>query len=495
MTPQADGHHALHTGCPGLDTVLSGGFTPERLYLVEGVPGSGKTTLALQFLLEGARRGESTLYVGLAETEIELQEVARSQGWSLDGIDVFHLAAPGEGAEPDAQYTLFHPSEVELGETVQRLLERVDQARPVRMVFDSLAELRLLAGTPLRFRRQVLALKHHLVQRGCTVMMLDDCTHGERGQHVHTIAHGVIQLDQLHPEYGGDRRRLRVTKFRGRRFIGGYHDYDITTGGLHVHPRLVAAEHRQPQDVTTCTTGLAPLDALLGGGLDTGTSTLLLGAAGTGKSTLATQVVVAAAERGQKAVMFIFDEGVDALLRRSDGIGLPLRAHVEAGTVRVVPVDPAELSPGAFVSQIREQVERDDVRVVVIDSLNGYFNSMPEERFMVVHMHELLAYLALRGVTALLISPQHGLIGQMDSVFDVSYLADCVMLLRYFEVHAEVRQAISVLKKRTGRHERTIRPMHFDADGIHIGEPLRAFHGVLTGVPQLQATGEGGHAP
>lgn len=484
----------LCSGSRGLDEILGGGFTPERLYLIEGVPGAGKTTLALQFLMEGAARGEPVMYVSLAETEAELHEVAGSHGWSLQGIDIFHLASPSDGADPDAQYTLFHPSEVELGETVQRLLDRVDRMRPRRLVFDSLAELRLLAGAPLRFRRQVLSLKHHLVERGCTVLLLDDCTHADRGHHVHTIAHGVLQLDQLHPEYGGDRRRLRVNKYRGRRFVGGYHDYEIETGGLVVHPRLIAADHRRARDTETRSTGLAPLDALLGGGLDTGTSTLLLGAAGTGKSSIASQVAVAAAARGEKAVLFTFDESADTLLRRADGMGMRLREHMEAGRISVMPIDPAELSPGAFVAQIRQCVEHAQARVVVIDSLNGYFNAMPEERFMVVHMHELLAYLALHDVVTVLVSAQHGLIGEMESVFDVSYLADSVLLLRYFEDQGQVRQAISVLKKRTGRHERTIRPMRFSDSGIDIGEPLHEFHGVLTGVPLVRATGEAGAA-
>lgn len=490
MTPQADTLETLPSGVPGLDEVLGGGFTPQRLYLVEGIPGAGKTTLSLQFLIDGAQRGEPVLYVSLAETDVELREVARSHGWSLAGVELFHLASPEDGVDPDAQYALFHPSEVELGDTVQRLLQQVDRVRPVRLVFDSLAELRLLAGSPLRFRRQVLALKHHFVERGCTVLLLDDCTHGDRGQHIHTIAHGVVSLDQLHPEYGGDRRRLRVGKFRGRRFVGGYHDYELRTGGLVVHPRLIAADHRRTREALTRSTGLAPLDALLGGGLETGTSTLLLGAAGTGKSSIASQVVVAAAERGEAAAMFVFDESTDTLLRRADGLGIALRRHVDAGRVHVAAVDPAELSPGAFVAQIRHCVEVDGVRTVVIDSLNGYFNAMPEERFMVMHMHELLAYLALHDVVTVLVSAQHGLIGDMQSVFDVSYLADSVMLLRYFELHAQVRQAISVLKKRTGMHERTIRPMHFDGEGIHIGAPLHAFQGVLTGVPLPSPGGE-----
>ncbi|MFD0738409.1 ATPase domain-containing protein [Lysobacter koreensis] len=472
------------SGIPGLDTILAGGFTPHRLYLIEGVPGSGKTTLALQFLLEGLAKNETVLYVTLSETENELREVAASHGWSLDGVHIHELSTPQESLDPDSQYTMFHPSEVELGDTTKRILEQVEGLRPQRVVFDSLAELRLLAGSALRYRRQVLALKQYFVGRGCTVLLLDDSAVSEHGLHVHTIVHGVVSLDQLNPEYGGDRRRLRITKFRGRRFSEGYHDYEILTGGLRVFPRLVAAEYRRPGVQERISSGLKPLDSLLGGGLDRGTSTLLVGAAGTGKSSLATHFMMAAAERGERSAMFTFDESVRSLVTRSTGLGFDIHRHMDSGLISLQSIDPAELSPGEFSHRIRDAVEVDGARVIVIDSLNGYLNAMPEERFMIVQLHELLAFLGQLGVVTLLVSAQQGLIGQMANNIDVSYLADGVILLRYFEARGEVRQAISVLKKRTGAHERTIRELTIGSNGLSIGEPLRELRGVLTGVPQ-----------
>ena len=473
----------MPSGIAGLDTILGGGFTPDRLYLIEGVPGAGKTTLALQFLLEGVRNGESVLYVTLSETERELREIAASHGWSLDGVHIHELAPPHDSLDPDSHYTMFHPSEVELGDTTKRILDQVENLRPRRMVFDSLAELRLLAGSPLRYRRQVLALKQYFVGQHCTVLLLDDCASAEHGLHVHTLVHGTVTLSQLNPEYGGDRRRLRISKFRGRRFVSGYHDYQIVTGGLQVYPRLVAAQHRRDVNQGQVTTGSAPLDLLLGGGLHRGTSTLVIGAAGTGKSTLATGCCIAAAERGERAMFFTFDETVRSLLTRSEGVGMDVQAYIEQGSVVVESIDPAEMSPGEFAHRIRRAVEHDGVTTVVIDSLNGYLSAMPEERFVLVQLHELLAFLAHHGVVTLLISAQQGLIGQMQNSIDVSYLADSVVLLRYFEFDGEVRKAVSVLKKRTGGHERTIRPMTITPDGVVIGEPLRQFRGVLTGVP------------
>lgn len=473
----------VSSGITGLDEILSGGFTAHRLYLIEGVPGSGKTTLALQFLMDGLAKGETVLYVTLSETRDELEEVAGSHGWAIDGLNIHELAASQERLDPDSQYTMFHPSEVELGDTTKRILEEVERLKPKRVVFDSLAELRLLAGSPLRYRRQVLALKQYFVGRGCTVLLLDDSAVTEYGLHVHTIVHGVVSLDQLNPEYGGDRRRLRISKFRGRTFSGGYHDYEILTGGLRVFPRLVAAEYRRPGELERISSGLPRLDSLLGGGLDRGTSTLLVGAAGTGKSSLATQFMIAAAARGERSAMFTFDESVRSLVTRSNGVGFDIDRHMDEGMIRVQSIDPAELSPGEFSHLIREAVEVDGARVIVIDSLNGYLNAMPEERFMIVQLHELLAYLGQLGVTTLLVSAQQGLIGPMASSLDVSYLADGVILFRYFEARGEVRQAISVLKKRTGAHERTIRELSISSDGLAIGEPLREFRGVLTGVP------------
>ena len=471
------------TGIDGLDAVLGGGLTSERVYLIEGVPGSGKTTIAMQFLMEGVRRGEKVLYITLSETEEELRAVADSHGWSLDGIHIHEIAPGGDQLDPDSQYTMFHPSEVELGSTTRDILAEVERLRPDRVVFDSLAEVRLLAGAVLRFRRQVLALKQYFNGRKATVLLIDESQVGEHSLHVHTIVHGVISLDQLRPEYGGDRRRLRVTKLRGRRYRSGFHDYEIETGGVRVFPRLVASDHRRELEPTKALSGSAPLDALLGGGLDRGTSTLIVGAAGTGKSTLAMHFAMAAAERGEHAAWFIFDESVRSLVMRSRGIGLPSDERMADGSIAVRSIDPAELSPGEFISAIRQAVEIDGARVVIIDSLNGYLNAMPEERFVLVQLHELLAYLGQLGVLTLLISAQQGLIGQMHSTLDVSYLADNVILMRYFEAEGAVKQAISVLKKRTGVHERTIRELSISNDGVTISEPLRHFRGVLTGVP------------
>lgn len=471
------------TGIDGLDAVLGGGLTSERVYLIEGVPGSGKTTIAMQFLMEGVRRGEKVLYITLSETEEELRAVADSHGWSLDGIHIHEIAPGGDQLDPDSQYTMFHPSEVELGSTTRDILAEVERLRPDRVVFDSLAEVRLLAGAVLRFRRQVLALKQYFNGRKATVLLIDESQVGEHSLHVHTIVHGVISLDQLRPEYGGDRRRLRVTKLRGRRYRSGFHDYEIETGGVRVFPRLVASDHRRELEPTKALSGSAPLDALLGGGLDRGTSTLIVGAAGTGKSTLAMHFAMAAAERGEHAAWFIFDESVRSLVMRSRGIGLPIDERMADGSIAVRSIDPAELSPGEFISAIRQAVEIDGARVVIIDSLNGYLNAMPEERFVLVQLHELLAYLGQLGVLTLLISAQQGLIGQMHSTLDVSYLADNVILMRYFEAEGAVKQAISVLKKRTGVHERTIRELSISNDGVTISEPLRHFRGVLTGVP------------
>lgn len=486
---------AIGTGVPGLDEVLGGGFTPDRLYLVEGVPGSGKTTLALQFLLEGVRKGERVLYVTLSESLAEVTEAAASHGWSLDGIEVFEALEGADNLSPDAQYTMFHPAEVELGDTTKRILDRVDALRPQRVVLDSLAELRLLSGSPLRYRRQVLALKQYFGGLSCTTLLLDDSGAVEHGLHVHTIVHGVIGLSRTDSEYGGDRRRLRVSKFRGRRFVGGYHDYQIETGGLRIYPRLVASDHRGDRALETVSTDSAELDALLGGGVDRGTSTLLVGAAGTGKSTLATHIVMAAVARGEHAAIFTFDESIRSLVKRSEGLGMDISSHMQSGLLHVQAINASELSPGEFIQRIRDAVERDSARVIVIDSLNGYLHAMPGEQHLLVQLHELLAYLGSLGVITVMVSAQLGLIGTMTSSVDVSYLADSVVLLRYFELNGEVRQALSVLKKRTGGHERTIRSLSLTPDGgVAIGPVLREYRGVLTGVPQERAVSGGGIA-
>ena len=472
------------TGIQGLDDILCGGLTPYRLYLIEGVPGSGKTTLAMQYLMEGARRGESVLYVTLSETEEELRAMAQSHGWSLEGVTIRELVPPEEALQPAEQYTMFHPAEVELSETTRTILADVEHLKPTRVVFDSLSELRLLAGDPLRYRRQLLALKQFFRGRRCTVLLLDDLTSSGRDLQVQSIAHGVLVLEQLLPEYGADRRRLRVLKHRGRKFRGGYHDYVIASGGLVVFPRLIAAEHRTATHGSKISSGIQGLDDLLGGGLERGTSTLIVGAAGTGKSSLAAQFMACHASEGGKSAMFVFDEARSTLVSRSAGLGIPLQKHMDEGFVTIRQIDPSELTPGEFAHTIRHEVEANGVTCIVIDSLNGYLNAMPGERFLTIHLHEMLMYLGEKGVATLLIGAHQGLIGtQMHTPIDASYLADAVVLLRYFEAQGAVHQAISVMKKRGGNHERTIRQFRLEPGGIVVGEPLSEFRGVLTGVP------------
>lgn len=491
--PQASTGRFIQTGIAGLDDILSSGLLANRLYLVEGVPGSGKTTLALQFLIEGARCGEPVLYVTLSETEEELRVVAASHGWTLDGITIRELVPSEDGLRAEDQYTVFHPSEVELGETTEKILADVERVKPARVVFDSLSELRLLSGNPLRYRRQILALKQFFTGRNCTVLLLDDMTSTNQDLQVQSLAHGALRLEQLYPEYGSERRRLIVLKYRGVRFRGGYHDYVIKRGGLEVFPRLIAGEHGAQVPMERLGSGLPEVDALLGGGIERGTSTLIVGAAGTGKSTLAALFANAAAERGQKAALYIFDESINTLLTRTAGLGINLRKHYEAGSVTIRPVDPAELSPGEFAHSIRRAVEERQASVVVIDSLNGFLNAMPEERFLIIQLHELLSYLGQSGVATLLIGAHHGLIGsQMVAPVDASYLADAVILMRYYEARGEVHQAISVVKKRGGAHERTIRDFRLKDGRIRVGPPLREFRGVLTGVPILDRDQGGG---
>jgi circadian clock protein KaiC len=473
------------TGVPGLDDILYGGLLPHRLYLVEGMPGSGKTTLALQFLIEGAREREPVLYVTLSETEEELRAVAASHGFSLDGVEIQELVAAENKLDPDEQYTVFHPSDVELSETTDRILQDVERTKPARIVIDSLSELRLLAGAPLRYRRQILAFKQFFSGRRCTVLLLDDLTSTAHDLQVHSIAHGAVLLEHTVPAFGGQRRRLSVTKFRASDFRGGYHDYRIRRGGLEVYPRLVAAEHRHASSRERLQSGLAGLDSLIGGGLERGTSTLIQGAAGTGKSSIGALFALRAAERGERSTLFIFDESANTLLSRMSGLGLDLARHVDSGHITVREVDPAELSPGELAHAVRRSVEDRQSRLVMIDSLNGYLNSMPDEKFLIVQLHELLTYLGQSGVATVLVAAQSGMISsQMSSPVDASYLADAVVLLRYFESGGEVRQAISVVKMRGGDHERTIREFSMWGGRIAIGEPLRDYRGVFTGVPE-----------
>lgn len=471
------------TGIEGLDNVLRGGFATQRLFLVEGIPGSGKTTLALQFLLAGVRAGEPVLYVTLSESKDELFQIAASHGWSMDGIAVHELAPSEEALRQDEQYTMFHPSEVELGETTKAILADVERIQPTRIVFDSLSELRLLAGNPLRYRRQILALKQFFAGRNCTVLLLDDLTSTDQDLQVQSIAHGVVRLEQLNPEYGAERRRLTIPKYRGVHFRGGFHDFIIRRGGLEVFPRLLASESRSAHNLVQLSSGLPELDSLLGGGIDYGTGTLIAGSAGAGKSSLAAQFAASAAQAGRSAAMFIFDEREATLLARAKGMGIDLQKHIDSGKLRIQQVDPAELSPGEFAHAIRRAVVQ-GASVIVIDSLNGYLNAMPEERFLVIQLHELLMYLGNAGVATILISAHQGLIGSaMNSPVDATYLADSVILLRYYEMKGEVRQAISVVKKRGGSHERTIREFDMRNGSLNVGPPLRNFRGILTGVP------------
>jgi circadian clock protein KaiC len=474
----------LRTGIDGLDAVLHGGFTPNRLYLLEGSPGAGKTTIALQFLREGAANGEPVLYVTLSESNEELRGVAASHGWDLDGVTVQEvLPAPG-ALRAEEQYTMFHPSEVELGDTIERILDEVEKLQPRRVVFDSLSELRLLTGNSLRYRRQILALKQYFAGRQCTVLLLDDMTGTKPDLEVQSIAHGVVRLEQNHSDFGAVRRRLVVVKFRGKHFQGGYHDYRIERGGLAVYPRLIVAVHEPFDQQHRLVSGLPELDELMGGGLEKGTSTLFVGAPGTGKSTLTVQFALQAAKRGQTASMFLFDESISTLCTRCEGMGMDLRPHLQSGLVRLRQIDPGEMSPGELVDLIRQEVQQHQASMVVLDSLNGYLNAMPDERFLIVQLHELLNFLGQAGVCTLLVGAQHGLIGtHMQTPVDASYLADAIVMLRYFEADSEVRQAISVVKKRGGRHERSIRAFAMGADGVHVGAPLRGFRGILTGVP------------
>ena len=474
------------TGTEGLDTILFGGLPAHRFYLIQGDPGVGKTTLGLRFLLEGAKHGEKGLYITLSETREELMEVADSHDWNLDALAIFELSAIEQTLSADSQNTLFHPSEVELNQIAKVLMDKVLEIQPSRVVFDSLSELRLLAQNPLRYRRQLLALKQFFGGLRCTVLVMDDRTSDSSDREVQSIAHGVIRLEQTAPQYGNERRRLAVIKIRGETFRGGYHDYSIKQGGLRVYPRLVPPPQRVIVAEGPASAGIKALDDLLGGGLDRGTSTLVMGPPGTGKSTLAAGFAIAAGERGEKVFACTFDERVETYLKRADGLKMKMAPLIAQGVVVAEKINPAELSTGEFFHRIRSMVEGENVRMVVIDSLNGYLNALPEERSLTIQMHELLSYLAEQGVVTLLVLAQHGLIGAMQSPVDVTYLADTVIMMRYFEFEGAVKQAISVIKKRSGNHERTIRELQLQRGGIQVGPPLAGFHGVLTGVPKFE---------
>lgn len=472
------------TGVSGLDDILGGGLPTNHLYLLDGEPGTGKTTLAMQFLLEGVAKGERGLYVTLSESASELNAVAQSHGWKLDGIDIFEMSKEST-RDMEEGYTIFHPAEVELQQTVDEVLKAVKEHNPVRVAFDSLSEMRLLAREPLRFRRQILALKQFFQGRDCTVILLDDKTAPEGDLQLHSLAHGVIVLEHVALEYGSERRRLQVTKVRGIRFRGGFHDFRIVTGGVEVYPRVLQDGPKVDVSSVSIHSGSQPLDALLGGGITCGTSTLITGAAGTGKSVLCTQFARAEIKRGKRVLFYLFDERMATFTQRSAALGMEMDEARKSGQLTMTQVEPTELSPGEFASQVVKAVEQDNCSLVIIDSINGYMQSMPEERLLAIQIHELLSFLSNNGVTCIMTLVQHGIFGNpVDEAVEVSYLADTVILMRYFEVSGTVRQAISVVKKRSGNHERTIRECKIQKGGLFVGEPLRDFQGVLTGVPQ-----------
>ena len=475
------------TGITGLDHILRGGFPRNRVYLIQGDPGVGKTTLGLQFLLEGIRQGETTLYITLSESKDELHAVAKSHGWSLEGLHIYEQLV-GEEALTDEEMTVFYPSEIELGETIKGMLIEVDRIKPQRVVIDSLSEIRLLAQSALRYRKQILAMKQFFAGRHVTVLCLDDRTNDTSDLQLQSVPHGVVELERFTPLYGAARRRIQLVKVRGLKFRDGYHDFNIMTGGIVVYPRLVAAEHRGDFPREPLASGLASLDNMLGGGIERGASTVVMGPAGAGKSALTSQYVVAAAKRGEKAAIFLFEESKTGMLNRAASLGMPLDEYVDNGTVKIHRVDPAELQPGELAHLVREAVEEQGIRMLVIDSLNGYLNAVPEERFLLLHLHELLSYLSYQGVATILVFAQHGMLGSMQSPIDVSYLADCVVLLRYYEAKGRIHKAISVVKKRSGPHETAIRSLQMSGGGLEIGDPLETYHGVMTGVPRFERT-------
>jgi circadian clock protein KaiC len=488
MATKSESHGAedrVKTGIEGLDDVLNGGLARDRTYLLEGNPGTGKTTIALQLLLAGAAAGERGLYVTMSETDNELRTSAASHGWKLGDIDIYELAPPETLLTEEQQQSLLYSSDLELGETTKRIFEAFSRVKPHLLVIDSLSEIRLLAQSSLRYRRQILAMKHFFAQRGATVLLLDDLTTDVADKSVHSIAHGVIRLEELAPEYGSDRRRLRVLKYRGSRFRGGYHDFVIRTGGVSVFPRLVSSEHRRKFRRDVLETQSPALTKLLGGGVGRGSSVLILGPAGAGKSIMALSFIVSAIERGERVGLFIFDEEIGLLTDRALGLGIDLEAMRKSGQLSLNQIDAAELTPGEFSSRVREIIETFGAQTVVIDSLTGYQASMPEERALILHMHELLQYCNRKGATTFLTVAQHGLLGEMRAPIDLTYLADTVILLRYFEARGEVRRAVSVVKKRTGAHENTIREYRIHSKGISVGEPLSNFRGVLRGVPEV----------
>lgn len=477
----------LATGISGLDDILQGGLPAGHVYLIEGDPGSGKTTVGLQFLLQGVANGEPTLYVTLAESREELETVAESHGFDLAKVEIFEVKPPELDQTGSDQYTVFHPSEVELVDVMQNILSKMEKTKAGRIVFDSMSEIRMLARDPLRYRRQILSLKQFFMGRNCTVLLLDDRTGDRQDTQLQSICHGAIRMESLLREYGPQRRQIQVLKLRASQFREGPHDYKIGKGGLHVYPRLISAEHRPPNvDRSVLPSGIGELDKLFGGGVSRGTTSLFMGPAGSGKSTIATKFLTSAAERGERGLMFTTDETVETVMARCRGLGIPLELHLKKKTIDVQRLTPSELSPGEFIARIRTDVEEKECRVVIIDSLNGLLNAM-QEQAMMVQLHELFSYLSHMGVTTFVVMAQFGILGtQMGSPVDVSYLADNVLLFRYFEAMGAVRQAISVVKRRSGPHERSIRELRLSPNRIEIGAPLEQFEGVLTGVPKFR---------
>ncbi len=483
--PQIHQLPRVNTGVTGLDDILSGGLPSGQMYLLEGTPGTGKTTLAMQFIRTGLLAGENALYITLSESKRELESSALSHGWTADQLHIAEFIPEEATLRPDQQYTVFHPSEIELVSTIHRLTELIEQERPARLVIDSLSELRLLSADTMRYRRQLLALKQFFAGRETTVLLLDDRSAEGSDMQLQSIAHGVLRLNKVQRSYGVTRRQIEIVKLRGSAFREGFHDYTIEPGGVHIYPRLIANEHDASFQNERVKSGITALDDMFGGGINRGSSTLLVGPTGAGKSTLAMQYAHAAAKRGDRAIVYAFDEVLRTAQDRAEAMGIPVREEIAKGTLAMSQVDPAELSPGEFAWQIRRDVEEKDTRVVVIDSLNGFLNSMPGERDLILHLHELIAFLNQKGVISFLILTQHGLVGTMTSEIDVSYLADTVVLLRYFESEGAIRQVVSILKQRSGQHERTLRDFALRPTGIEVGEPLARFRGVLTGVPEV----------
>jgi circadian clock protein KaiC len=480
----------VSTGIEGLDFILKGGLPKNRLYLIQGNPGTGKTTIGLQFLLEGERKGEKGLYITLSESKEELISVGNSHGWDVESLNIYDLTVSSDTLTDDSRYTIFHPAEVELDETTKAVLDEVERVKPDRVIFDSLSEMRMLASESLRFRRQILALKQYFIGQHCTVMLLDDRTSDYSDRQLESIAHGVINLEYVPTEYGKQRHSLRVVKMRGVNFQSGSHDFNIETGGISVFPRLGSSETKPVVRAGAIKSNLEDLEQLLGG-LDYGTSTILTGPAGIGKSTLAMMYAYTAAENGERSAVYLFDESIETLYKRTSSIGLDIEKHVTSGLMHLKQIKLAELTPGELAHFISQDVEKNGTRVVIIDSVNGYLMSTPQERFVIMQFHEMLSYLNRQGVVTIVVVGQYGLIGNMQAPIDMSYLADTVVLLRYFEAGGSVRQAISVLKKRTGEHERTIREFRIGTGGIQLGQPLTDFHGVLTGVPVYHGQGAG----